>query len=197
MVVNIDLTDSSGAGLPPQQYLALGTGFVVKYAVSVGTAGGAEVDGYSDLKAKVVVKRGSTVITEFQDAEFAGVTAGQGYTFDASPYLKDATTYTVQVEAQCTYQGGTLMKTATARVTMVAMELSTTYSVGNGLADGGYKNDVNIPFTAKGTSGEKNIYYRVNGGQAFTLGLSAGSGVQQKNVTIPLTQMQELSLIHI
>ena len=44
---------------------------------------------------------------------------------------------------------------------------------------------VNIPFTAKGTSGEKNIYYRVNGGQAFTLGLSAGSGVQQKNVTIP------------
>jgi hypothetical protein len=31
----------------------------------------------------------------------------------------------------------------------------------------------------------------VNGGQAFTLGLSAGSGVQQKNVTIPLTQMQE------
>ncbi|KAA3989140.1 hypothetical protein F3F38_27930, partial [Bacteroides ovatus] len=56
---------------------------------------------------------------------------------------------------------------------------------------GGYKNDVNIPFTAKGTSGEKNIYYRVNGGQAFTLGLSAGSGVQQKNVTIPLTQLQE------
>lgn len=50
---------------------------------------------------------------------------------------------------------------------------------------------MNIPFTAKGTSGEKNIYYRVNGGQAFTLGLSAGSGVQQKNVTIPLTQMQE------
>ena len=46
-------------------------------------------------------------------------------------------------------------------------------------------------FTAKGTSGEKNIYYRVNGGQAFTLGLSAGSGVQQKNVTSPLTQMQE------
>ena len=172
VVVNIDLTDSSGAGLPSSQYLALGTGFVVKYAVSVGTAGGAEVDGYSDLKAKVVVKRGSTVITEFQDAEFAGVTAGQGYTFDASPYLKDATTYTVQVEAQCTYQGGTLMKTATARVTMVAMELSTTYSVGNGLADGGYKNDVNIPFTAKGTSGEKNIYYRINGGQAFTLGLS-------------------------
>lgn len=98
---------------------------------------------------------------------------------------KDATAYTVQVEAQATYQGGTLMKTATAKVTMVAMELETTYSAGNGLADGGYKNDVNIPFTAKGTSGEKNIYYRVNGGQAFTLGLSAGSGVQQKNVTIP------------
>ena len=43
----------------------------------------------------------------------------------------------VQVEAQATYQGGTLMKTATAKVTMVAMTLETTYSVGNGLADGG------------------------------------------------------------
>ena len=191
VVVNIDLTDSGGAGLPSQQYLALGSGFVVKYSVGVGTAGGGTVDGYSDLKARVIVKRGSTVISEFQDAEFAGVTAGQSYTFDASPYLKDATAYTVQVEAQATYQGGTLMKTATAKVTMVAMTLETTYSVGNGLADGGYRNDVNIPFTAKGTSGEKNIYYRVNGGQAFTLGLSAGSGVQQKNVTIPLTQMQE------
>jgi hypothetical protein len=191
VVVNIDLTDSGGAGLPSQQYLALGSGFVVKYSVGVGTAGGGTVDGYSDLKARVIVKRGSTVVSEFQDAEFAGVTAGQSYTFDASPYLKDATAYTVQVEAQATYQGGTLMKTATAKVTMVAMTLETTYSVGNGLADGGYRNDVNIPFTAKGTSGEKNIYYRVNGGQAFTLGLSAGSGVQQKNVTIPLTQMQE------
>ena len=191
VVVNIDLTDSGGAGLPSQQYLALGSGFVVKYSVGVGTAGGGTVDGYSDLKARVIVKRGSTVISEFQDAEFVGVTAGQSYTFDASPYLKDATAYTVQVEAQATYQGGTLMKTATAKVTMVAMALETTYSVGNGLADGGYRNDVNIPFTAKGTSGEKNIYYRVNGSQAFTLGLSAGSGVQQKNVTIPLTQMQE------
>lgn len=191
VVVNIDLTDSGGAGLPSQQYLALGSGFVVKYSVGVGTAGGGTVDGYSDLKARVIVKRGSTVISEFQDAEFVGVTAGQAYTFDASPYLKDATAYTVQVEAQATYQGGTLMKTAIAKVTMVAMTLETTYSVGNGLADGGYRNDVNIPFTAKGTSGEKNIYYRVNGGQAFTLGLSAGSGVQQKNVTIPLTQMQE------
>ena len=191
VVVNIDLTDSGGAGLPASQYLALGSGFVVKYSVGVGTAGGGTVDGYSDLKARVIVKRGSTVISEFRDAEFVGVTAGQSYTFDASPYLQDATAYTVQVEAQATYQGGTLMKTATAKVTMVAMELSTTYSVGNGLADGGYKNDVNIPFTAKGTSGEKNIYYRINGGQAFTLGLSAGSGVQQKNVTVPLSQMQD------
>ena len=73
---------------------------------------------------------------------------------------------------------------------MVAMELSTTYSVGNGLADGGYRNDVNIPFTAKGTSGEKNIYYRINGGQPYTLGLSAGSGVQQKNVTVALSEMR-------
>ena len=56
------------------------------------------------------MKRGSTVISEFRDAEFVGVTAGQSYTFDASPYLKDATAYTVQVEAQATYQDGTLMK---------------------------------------------------------------------------------------
>ena len=191
VVVNIDLTDASGSSLPASQYLSLGTGFVVRYAVGVGTAGGGEVSGYSDLKAKVVVKRGSTVLSEFQDAEFVGVTAGQSYTFDASPYLKDATTYTVQVEARAGYDGGTLMKTATARVTMVAMELSTTYSVGNGLADGGYRNDVNIPFTAKGTSGEKNIYYRINGGQPYTLGLSAGSGVQQKNVTVALSEMRE------
>ena len=191
VVVNIDLTDASGSSLPASQYLSLGTGFVVRYAVGVGTAGGGEVSGYSDLKAKVVVKRGSTVLSEFQDAEFVGVTAGQSYTFDASPYLKDATTYTVQVEAQAGYDGGTLMKTATARVTMVAMELSTTYSVGNGLADGGYRNDVNIPFTAKGTSGEKNIYYRINGGQPYTLGLSAGSGIQQKNVTVALSEMRE------
>ena len=191
VVVNIDLADASGSALPASQYLSLGTGFVVRYAVGVGTAGGGEVSGYSDLKAKVVVKRGSTVLSEFQDAEFVGVTAGQSYTFDASPYLKDATTYTVQVEAQAGYDGGTLMKTATARVTMVAMELSTTYSVGNGLADGGYRNDVNIPFTAKGTSGEKNIYYRINGGQPYTLGLSAGSGVQQKNVTVALSEMRE------
>ena len=87
VVVNIDLTDSGGAGLPSQQYLALGSGFVVKYSVGVGTAGGGTVDGYSDLKARVIVKRGSTVISEFQDAEFVGVTAGQAYTFDASPYL--------------------------------------------------------------------------------------------------------------
>ena len=191
VVVNIDLSDTSGSALPASQYLSLGTGFVVRYAVGVGTAGGGEVSGYSDLKAKVVVKRGSTIISEFQDAEFVGVTAGQSYTFDASPYLKDATTYTVQVEAQTGYDGGTLMKTATARVTMVAMELSTTYSVGNGLADGGYRNDVNIPFTAKGTSGEKNIYYRINGGQPYTLVLSAGSGVQQKNVTVALSEMRE------
>ena len=48
------------------------------------------------------------------------------------------------------YQDGTLMKTATAKVTMVAMELETTYSAGNGLADGGYKNDVNIPLYCQG-----------------------------------------------
>lgn len=51
VVVNIDLTDSGGAGLPASQYLALGSGFVVKYSVGVGTAGGGTVDGYSDLKA--------------------------------------------------------------------------------------------------------------------------------------------------
>ena len=189
VVVNIDLTDAGGSALPASQYLALGTGFAVKYSVGVATAGGSDVDGYSDLKARVIIKRGSTVITEFQNAEFVGVTAGESYNFDASPYLKEATAYTVQVEAQCVYNGETLMKTATARVTMVAMEMSTTYSAGNGLSDGGYKYDVNIPFTVKGTSGEKNIYYRINGGTPFTVGLSSGSGVQQKNVTIPLSGM--------
>lgn len=53
VVVNIDLTDASGSSLPASQYLSLGTGFVVRYAVGVGTAGGGEVSGYSDLKAKV------------------------------------------------------------------------------------------------------------------------------------------------
>ena len=38
-ILNIDLTDSGGAGLPAAQYLALGSGFVVKYSVGVGTAG--------------------------------------------------------------------------------------------------------------------------------------------------------------
>ena len=119
------------------------------------------MDGYSDLKARVIVKRGSTVISEFRDAEFVGVTAGQSYTFDASPYLKDATAYTVQVEAQATYQDGTLMKTATAKVTMVAMELETTYSAGNGLADGGYKNDVEHPLYCQGHErGEEHLLPR-------------------------------------
>ena len=191
VVVSIDLTDTSGSILPPSQYLALGSGFTVKYSVGVATAGGSDVDGYSDLKARVIIKRGSTVLSEFQKAEFVGVVAGQTYTFDASPYLKDATAYTVQVEAQATYNGENLMKTSAARVTMVAMELSTTYSVGNGLADGGYKNDVNIPFTIKGTTGEKNIHYRLNGGTPYTLGLSSGSGIQSKNITVPLSDMVE------
>lgn len=191
VVVSIDLTDTSGSILPPSQYLALGSGFTVKYSVGVATAGGSDVDGYSDLKARVIIKRGSTVLSEFQKAEFVGVVAGQTYTFDASPYLKDATAYTVQVEAQATYNGENLMKTSAARVTMVAMELSTTYSVGNGLADGGYKNDVNIPFTVKGTTGEKNIHYRLNGGAPYTLGLSSGSGIQSKNITVPLSDMVE------
>lgn len=191
VVVNIDLTDSGGAEVPQSQYLPLGSGFVVKYAVTVGTAGGSAVDGYSDLKAKVVVKRGSTVMAEFENAEFAGVTAGQTYTFDASPYLKDATSYTVQVEAQAVYDGGRLRKTATARVTMVAMQMETTFSVANGTADGGYRNDVNIPFTVRGTTGEKSIYYRLNGGTPYTVGLSAGSGTQSKNITVALSEMAD------
>lgn len=36
VVVNIDLTDASGSSLPASQYLSLGTGFVVRYAVGVG-----------------------------------------------------------------------------------------------------------------------------------------------------------------
>ena len=191
VTVNIDLSDGSGVSLPPLQYLPLGAGLVVKYAVTVGTVAGGSVDGYSDLKAKVIVKRGSTVMAEFRDAEFVGVGAGQSYIFDASPYITDAMTYTVQVEAQAMYDGSLLVKTATARVTMVAMSLETSYSVGNGLADGGYRNDVNIPFICRGTSGEKNIYYRINGGTPFTLSLSAGSGIQQKNVTVSLLDLKD------
>ena len=191
VVVSVDLTDGSGAALPASQYLSLGSGFVVKYTVGVGTVGGSEVSDYSDLKAKVVVKRGSTVLAAFQDAGFTGVTAGRAYTFDASPYLTDATTYAIQVEAQATCQGQTLAKTATARVTMVAMQMDTTFSVANGTAEGGYRNDVNIPFTVKGTTGDKNIHYRLNGGNPYTMGLSSGSGTQSKNITVALTEMRE------
>ena len=191
VVVSVDLTDGNGATLPPSQYLSSGSGLVVRYTANVSTVGGSEVSDYSDLKVKVVMKRGSTVLADFQNAEFAGVTAGRAYTFDASPYLTDATTYAIQVEAQATYQGQTLAKTATARVTMVAMQMETTFSVANGTAEGGYRNDVNIPFTVKGTTGEKNIYYRLNGGTPYTMGLSAGSGIQSKNITVALTEMAE------
>ena len=191
VVVNIDLADASGSALPASQYLSLGTGFVVRYAVGVGTAGGSEVSGYSNLSARLVVKRGSTVLPDFQDAEFIGVTAGQSYTSDVSGYLTDASTYTVQVEARAVYDGKELTKTGTARVTMVAMTMETTYDVGNGVADGGYENDVNIPFTIKGTTGEKNIHWRLNGGVPSTLQLSSGSGLQSKNISVPLSAMRE------
>ena len=191
VVVNIDLADASGSALPASQYLSLGTGFVVRYAVGVGTAGGSEVSGYSNLSTRLVVKRGSTVLPDFQDAEFIGVTAGQSYTSDVSGYLTDASTYTVQVEARAVYDGKELTKTATARVTMVAMTMETTYDVGNGVADGGYENDVNIPFTIKGTTGEKNIHWRLNGGVPSTLQLSSGSGLQSKNISVPLSAMRE------
>lgn len=163
----------------------------MRYTVNVGTVGGSEVSGYSDLRARLIVKRGSSVLSDFKDTEFTGVTAGQAYTFDVSKYLEDATTYTVQVEARATYGGETLSKTATARMTMVAMTMETTYNVGNGVADGGYQNDVNIPFTIKGTTGEKNIYWRLNGGVPSTLQLSSGSGLQSKNISVPLSSMQE------
>lgn len=191
VVVNIDLTDGTGSALPDSQYLALGTGLTVRYTVNVGTVGGSEVGGYSDLRARLIVKRGSSVLSDFKDTEFVGVTAGQAYTFDVSRYLTDATTYTVQVETRATYEGETLNKTATARMTMVAMTMETTYNVGNGVADGGYKNDVNIPFTIKGTTGEKNIYWRLNGGVPSTLQLSSGSGMQSKNISVPLSAMRE------
>ena len=191
VVVNIDLADASGSALPASQYLSLGTGFVVRYAVGVGTAGGSEVSGYSDLSARLIVKRGSTVLPDFLGAEFIGVTAGQSYTSDVSGYLTDASTYTVQVEARAVYDGKELTKTATARVTMVAMTMDTTYDVGNGVADGGYENDVNIPFTIKGTTGEKNIHWRLNGGVPSTLQLSSGSGLQSKNISVPLSAMRE------
>lgn len=190
VVVSVSLTDSSGAPLPSSQYQSLGSGLVTKYSVAVGTAGGDTVDGYSNLQARVVVKRGNTVLSAFQNAEFMNVTAGQTYTFDASPYLTDASAYTVQVEARADYEGTTLTRTASARVTMVAMTLDSTFDVSNGLSGGGYSNDVTVPFTLTGTTGEKNLYYRLNGGEVFTLPVSTGSGTQSRNVVIGLGDMQ-------
>ena len=190
VVVSVSLTDGGGSPLPSSQYRALGSRFVVRYSAAVGTAGGGTVDGYGNLRARVIVKRGNTVLSAFRDAEFTNVAAGQEYTFDASPYLTDASAYTVQVEAQADYDGATLARTAAARVTMVAMTLESTFDVSNGLADGGYNNDVTVPFTLAGTTGEKNLYYRLNGGSVFTLLLSTGSGTQSRNIVIGLGDMQ-------
>ncbi|MDO4929633.1 MAG: hypothetical protein Q4E59_00710 [Bacteroidales bacterium] len=191
VIVAIDLTDSDGAALPSSQNLSLGTDFVIKYAVAVQTNAGAEVSGYSDLKARVIVKRGTTTLSDFQNAEFTAVTAGQAYTFDVSEYLTDSSTYTIQVEAQATYNGETLSRTASAKVTMVSLTLESTFSVSNGVSAGGYTNDINIPFTAKGTSGEKNIYYRLNGGTPYVTALSSGTGSQSKNVTLALSELSD------
>lgn len=191
VVVNINLTDSAGVPLPQSQYLSLGSSFVVKYNVTVGTAGGSAVDGYSNLQARVIIKRGNTVLSAFQNAEFVSVTAGQDYIFDASQWLTDASGYTVQVEAKAVYEGGTLTRTASARVTMVAMTLVSTFNVSNGLSGGGYGNDVTVPFTIVGTTGEKNIYYRLNGGEEFVLPVSTGSGSQSRNVVVGLDSMAE------
>lgn len=191
VVVNINLTDSAGSPMPSSQFLNLGSSFVVKYNVAVGTAGGSAVDGYSNLQARVIIKRGNTVLSAFKDAEYVNVVAGQDYTFDASPYLTDASGYTVQVEAKADYDGGTLTRTASARVTMVAMTLTSTFDVSNGLAGGGYSNDVTVPFSVVGTTGEKNLCYRLNGGDMFTTPLSTGSGAQSRNVVIGLGDMVE------
>lgn len=191
VAVSIDLTDSSGSPLPATQFLPLGSGLTARYSVTVGTVGGSAVDGYTGLQARVIMKRGNTVLSAFQGAEFVNVTAGQSYTFDASPYLTDASAYTVQVEARCTYEGQTLQKTATARVTMVAMTLTSTFSVSNGLAGGGYANDVAVPFTLTGTTGEKSLCYRLNGGSEFAVPMSTGSGTQSRNVTLGIADMTE------
>lgn len=191
VVVSVNLTDSAGVPLPSSQYLSLGSGFIVKYSVSVGTAGGSAVDNYTNLQARVIVKRGNTVLSAFQNAEFVNVTAGQDYVFDASQYLTDASAYTVQIEARCDYEGTTLTRTASARVTMVAMALGSTFNVSNGLSNGGYSNDVTVPFSLTGTTGEKNIYYRLNGGDTFTLPMSTGSGTQSRNVVIGIADMTE------
>lgn len=191
VVVNVDLTDNSGSPIPASQFLSLGSGFVMNYTVSVGTAGGSEVDGYSNLQARVIVKRGNTVLGAFQNAEFVNVSAGQQYTFDAGQYLTDASAYTVQVEARCTYGEATLNRTASARVTMVAMTLGSTFNVSNGLAGGGYSNNVTVPFTLTGTTGEKTLYYRLNGGETFNEPMSTGSGTQSRNIIIGLGGMTE------
>lgn len=191
VVVNVSLTDSAGSPLPSSQFLSLGSSLVVKYSVSVGTAGGSAVDGYGNLQARVVMKRGNSVLGAFQGAEFVNVTAGQDYVFDASPYLSDASAYTIQVEARCTYGEATLNRTSSARVTMVAMTLGSTFNVSNGLSGGGYNNDVTIPFTLTGTTGEKTLYYRLNGGAAFSLPMSTGSGTQSRNIVVGLNGMTD------
>ena len=70
VVVSVNLTDCAGAPLPSSQYQSLGSGLVTKYSVAVGTAGGDTVDNYSNLQARVIVKRGNTVLSAFQNAEF-------------------------------------------------------------------------------------------------------------------------------
>lgn len=191
VAVSVDLTDSGGSPLPSSQFLPLGSGLVTRYAVGVGTAGGGPVDGYSNLRARVVVKRGNTVLAAFQDAEYMNAVAGQTYTFDAGPYLTDAGAYTIQVEARADYDGVTLSKTASVRVTMVSMRLASTFSVCNGLDGGGYANDATVPFTLTGTTGDKNLYYRLNGGKTLILPLSTGSGTQARNIVVGLAEMIE------
>lgn len=189
VVVNIDMIGSDGSILPASQYIAQGDGFTMRYTVGIGTVGGDEVSGYSDFKARLIMKKGATVMADFRDVELTGVSVGQTYSFNATPYLTDAATYTIQVETEVTYQGTVIRRTVTARITVVAMSLTTSYNVATGLSDGGYKGDITIPMTVKGTSGNKTLYYRLNGGTPFSLSLSAGSGIQQKNISIAHSEL--------
>ena len=189
VVINVDMVGSDNSELPASQYIAQGNGLTMKYMVGVSTVGGDEVSGYSDLKARLIMKKGATVMADFRDVQLTGVSAGQSYSFNATPYLTETGTYTIQVEAEATYQDTVIRRTATIRITIVAMSLTTSYNVATGLTDGGYKGDVTIPMTIKGTSGEKTLYYRLNGGTEFSVSLSAGSGMQSKNISIAHSQL--------
>ncbi len=189
VIIDLILMDADGNEIQSSQYLNFGSSLAVAYSAVPRTVGGAPVSDYSDLKARVILKRGNTTLSEFENAQWVSIAESTEYSFDATEFLTNPTTYTIQVEAQMLHQGTTIRKTVSARVTMVEVELNTTFSVGACTETGGYSADLNIPFIVKGTSGEKNLYYRMNGGERKSLSLSSGSTQNTKYLTLPLDDL--------